>query len=130
MLMFTEKEFAAFEVAGLDERMAVIRAQIQPIFQELDTYFAEQLAPELGTELFVHIAQHRRRTVYPPENTWSALSPNKRGYKMQPHFQLGIWGESAIIPSITRRYVCFLGSYGSSNYSAARNGFRKSLNSF
>lgn len=29
MLMFTEKEFAAFEVAGLDERMAVIRAQIQ-----------------------------------------------------------------------------------------------------
>lgn len=47
MLMFTEKEFAAFEVAGLDERMAVIRAQIQPIFQELDTYFAEQLAPEL-----------------------------------------------------------------------------------
>lgn len=64
MLMFTEKEFAAFEVAGLDERMAVIRAQIQPIFQELDTYFAEQLAPELGTELFVHIAQHRRRTVY------------------------------------------------------------------
>ena len=66
MLMFTEKEFA-FEVAGLDERMAVIRAQIQPIFQELDTYFAEQLAPELGTELFVHIAQHRRRTVYPPE---------------------------------------------------------------
>ena|GEM_PF-27228 len=91
--MFTEKEFAAFEVAGLDERMAVIRAQIQPIFQELDTYFAEQLAPELGTELFVHIAQHRRRTVYPPENTWSALSPNKRGYKMQPHFQLGIWGD-------------------------------------
>ena len=35
--------------------MAVIRAQIQPIFQELDTYFAEQLAPELGTELFVHV---------------------------------------------------------------------------
>ena len=33
MLMFTEKEFVAFEVAGLDERMAVIRAQIQPIFQ-------------------------------------------------------------------------------------------------
>ena len=33
MLMFTEKEFAAFEVAGLDERMAVIRAQIQPIFR-------------------------------------------------------------------------------------------------
>ena len=65
MLMFTEKEFAAFEVAGLDERMAVIRAQIQPIFKELGTYFAEQLAPELGTALFVHIAQHRRRTVYP-----------------------------------------------------------------
>ncbi|MGH2233730.1 DUF1054 family protein, partial [Enterococcus faecalis] len=72
-------EFAVYEVAGLDDRMAVIGAQIELIFQELDTYFAEQLAPELGTELFVHIAKHLRRTVYPPENSWSALSPIKRG---------------------------------------------------
>lgn len=91
MLMFTEKDFEVFTIDGLDPRMAEIRAKIQPKFQELDDYFAEKLGEELGTEFFVHIAQHRRRTVYPPENTWSALSQKKRGYKMEAHFQLGIW---------------------------------------
>lgn len=91
MLMFTEKDFEVFTIDGLDPRMTEIRAKIQPKFQELDDYFAEKLGEELGTEFFVHIAQHRRRTVYPPENTWSALSQKKRGYKMEAHFQLGIW---------------------------------------
>ena len=73
---------------------------------------------------------------------------------MRPHFQLGIWGdyvfmwlsfidnpkmksrlrkpfeESAIIPSITRRYVCFLGSHGSSNYSAPETDLEKALTRF
>lgn len=91
MLMFTEKDFDIFTIDGLDPRMAVIRSTIQPKFQELDDYFAEKLGGKLETEFFVHIAQHRRRTVYPPENTWSALSQKKRGYKMDAHFQLGIW---------------------------------------
>lgn len=89
--MFTEKSFAVFEVEGLDGRMAAIRKEIQPIFQQLDEVFQQVLEPLLGEELFIHIAQHRRRTTYPPENTWSALSRQKRGYKMEPHFQLGIW---------------------------------------
>lgn len=91
--MFNEESFTVFEVAGLTERMAEIRSQIQPVFQILDEYFKINLEPELGEELFIHIAQHRRRSVYPPENTWSALSRKKRGYKMEPHFQLGIWPE-------------------------------------
>lgn len=89
--MFTEKDFDVFKIAGLDPRMSEIRSVIQPKFQSLDDYFAEKLGTELDIELFVHIAQHRRRTVYPPENTWSALSQEKRGYKMNAHFQLGIW---------------------------------------
>ncbi|OJG84907.1 hypothetical protein RV15_GL002864 [Enterococcus silesiacus] len=89
--MFTEKDFEVFTIAGLEPRMAGIRSTIQPKFQELDDYFAEKLGEQLETEFFVHIAQHRRRTVYPPENTWSALSQKKRGYKMEAHFQLGIW---------------------------------------
>lgn len=93
MLMFTEKDFDVFTIEGLDPRMAGIRSTIQPKFQELDDYFAEELGEKLETEFFVHIAQHRRRTVYPPENTWSALSQKKRGYKMEAHFQLGIWPE-------------------------------------
>ncbi|MBO0441152.1 DUF1054 domain-containing protein [Candidatus Enterococcus ikei] len=91
MLMFTEKDFDVFTIEGLDPRMAAIRSTIQPKFQELDDYFAERLGETLEKDFFVHIAQHRRRTVYPPENTWSALSQKKRGYKMEAHFQLGIW---------------------------------------
>ncbi|MBO0444739.1 DUF1054 domain-containing protein [Enterococcus ureilyticus] len=93
MLMFTEKDFDVFTIEGLDPRMTGIRSTIQPKFQQLDNYFAEKLGEKLETEFFVHIAQHRRRTVYPPENTWSALSQKKRGYKMEAHFQLGIWPE-------------------------------------
>ena len=89
--MFTEKSFEVFDVEGLDGRMAAIRKDIQPTFQQLDEVFQQVLEPLLGEELFIHIAQHRRRTTYPPENTWSALSRQKRGYKMEPHFQLGIW---------------------------------------
>lgn len=89
--MFTEKSFEVFTVDGLDERMAAIRQEIQPTFQQLDEVFQQVLEPLLDEKLFIHIAQHRRRTTYPPENTWSALSRQKRGYKMEPHFQLGIW---------------------------------------
>ncbi|MBL1224350.1 DUF1054 domain-containing protein [Enterococcus sp. BWR-S5] len=89
--MFTEKSFEVFEIEGLEARMDGIRRLVQPVFQELDDYFALELGTKLEKELFVHIAQHRRRTTYPPENTWSALSQKKRGYKMEPHFQLGIW---------------------------------------
>lgn len=97
MLMFTEKDFEIFTIAGLEPRMAGIRSTIQPKFQELDDYFAEKLGEKLATDFFVHIAQHRRRTVYPPENTWSALSQKKRGYKMEAHFQLGIWPDYLFI---------------------------------
>ncbi|MBP2098514.1 DUF1054 domain-containing protein [Enterococcus rivorum] len=93
MVMFTEKSFDVFDIEGLDARMAAIRSEIQPVFQTLDDEFKSLLEKELGVELFVHIAQHRRRTVYPPENTWSAISQKKRGYKMEAHFQLGIWPE-------------------------------------
>ena len=89
--MFNEESFKVFEIEGLENRMAAIRSEIQPVFQELNEYFQEQLSPTVGEELFIHIAQHRRRTTHAPENTWSALSRKKRGYKMEPHFQLGIW---------------------------------------
>ena len=91
MLMFTDKSFDVFTVDGLEERMVAIRAEIQPVFQELNAFFKEQLEPQIEAELFIHIAQHIRRSVHPPENTWSALSQQKRGYKMEAHFQLGIF---------------------------------------
>ena len=71
--------------------MAAIRSEIQPVFQELNEYFKADLEKELQEALFIQIAQHIRRSVHPPESTWSALSRQKRGYKMEAHFQLGIF---------------------------------------
>ncbi|SJZ83577.1 Uncharacterized protein YktB, UPF0637 family [Pilibacter termitis] len=89
--MFLEKDFQVFDIEGLDSRMTAIRANIQPVFQAFWEEFAPKIAREMNEEEFIHIAQHRRRTTYAPENTWSAISTSKRGYKAQPHFQLGIW---------------------------------------
>lgn len=91
--MFNEESFKVFDIDSLENRMTAIRSEIQPVFQELNEYFQEKLSPIAGEEFFIHIAQHRRRTTHAPENTWSALSRKKRGYKMEPHFQLGIWPE-------------------------------------
>jgi len=92
-LMFTEQSFEVFEIAGLDERMAAIRASIQPVFQAVGEEIRAQLEEKVGQPLYLHIAQHRRRTVYPPESTWLAIGTQKRGYKMEAHFQLAIWDE-------------------------------------
>ncbi|WP_048605314.1 DUF1054 domain-containing protein [Enterococcus massiliensis] len=91
--MFTEKSFAVFTIDGLEPRMAAIRAEIQPVFHSLQAEFQPIIEERIQKELFLHIAQHRRRSVYPPESTLSALSQKKRGYKMEPHFQLGICEE-------------------------------------
>ncbi|MGO2083516.1 DUF1054 family protein [Vagococcus sp.] len=89
--MFTETSFTVFEIKGLEERMMAIRAEIQPLFKSLDTYFVKELSLELGEPEFpIHIAQHRRRTTNAPDFTWSAMGGDARGYKKYPHFQLGI----------------------------------------
>ena len=88
--MFNEKSFDIFEIEGLDERMNAIRAEIQPVFQAVGEKVVASLAPELGEELIIHIAQHRRRTTHAPESTWAAFGGNKRGYKRFPHFELTI----------------------------------------
>ncbi len=87
--MFTEKSFEVFDIDGLDERMAAIRQEVQPTFQQLDEVFQQELEPLLDEKLFIHIAQHRRRTTYPPENTWSALSRQKAWIQNGAAFSAG-----------------------------------------
>lgn len=92
-MFFTDESFKVFEVEGLEARMLAIRTEIQPIFQNVLERVVEKHQSQIAKTLFIHIAQHRRRTKYAPESTWSAISTSKRGYKSQPHLQLGIWGD-------------------------------------
>lgn len=90
MKKFNEASFAAFEAPDLASRMEKIQETIQPVFLEIGEPLTEILAKKIGQDMHLHIAKHIRRTVYPPEATWCAISTNKRGYKMEAHFQLRI----------------------------------------
>ncbi|AMA72542.1 MULTISPECIES: YktB family protein [Aneurinibacillus] len=91
MHSFTEQDFAVFAVPGLDARMKALRATIRPKLEELGKEIALFLSAETKDEMFYHVAKHARRTVHPPNDTWVAWAANKRGYKMLPHFQVGLW---------------------------------------
>lgn len=89
---FTKEDFDVFKIEGLEQRMTVIRNQLQPKFRALGQDFAKEIAVELNQEsLPVHIAQHLRRTKNAPKDTWLAIGGDKRGYKKYPHFQLGLY---------------------------------------
>ena len=89
-MLFTKEHFTIFTIDTLEERMAQIRAQIQPIFQQIGNAALPLFEEQCHAPFYLHIAQHRRRTVYPPAETWAGIGPNKRGYKMDAHFQIGI----------------------------------------
>lgn len=88
---FTTNDFNTFTIDGLEERMDALKERIRPKLQDLGDYFAQQLSIMTGEEIFPHVAKHARRTINPPKDTWVAFAANRRGYKMMPHFQIGLW---------------------------------------
>ncbi|HLQ72120.1 MAG TPA: DUF1054 domain-containing protein [Bacillota bacterium] len=90
---FTRDDFKTFEIDGLKERMQAIQERIQPKFAEIGSELVDYLSAQLGNEVYLHIAKHARRTINPPDDTWLAISDNKRGYKMHPHFQIGLFDD-------------------------------------
>ena len=90
-VQFTEEDFKVFKIEGFQERMDALVETVRPKLHSLGDYFAQQLSIMTGEEIFPHVAKHARRTVNPPNDTWVAFATNKRGYKMLPHFQIGLW---------------------------------------
>ena len=88
---FTAEDFNVFKIDGLEPRMEALIQRIRPKLDTLGTYFSQELSVLSGEEMFPHVAKHARRTINPPNDTWVAFAPNKRGYKMLPHFQIGLW---------------------------------------
>ncbi|MBO1624815.1 YktB family protein [Bacillus arachidis] len=94
---FKSTDFAVFAVDGLEERMNAIKTNIHPKLEALGEQFSHYLSEQTEETFFYHVAKHARRKVNPPNDTWVAFSTNKRGYKMLPHFQIGLWGTHAFI---------------------------------
>lgn len=94
---FTLADFDVFGIPTLEGRMEGIKGGPRPKLEALGRDLAPVLSALTGQELFPIVARHARRKVNPPNDTWIAWSANKRGYKMLPHFQVGMWQTHAFI---------------------------------
>ncbi|WP_283152301.1 YktB family protein [Guptibacillus hwajinpoensis] len=94
---FTQTDFQSFEIDGLEARMEAIQERIQPKFAAISEEVKSDLEILAGNEMHLHIARHARRTKNPPVDTWMAFSHNKRGYKMHPHFQIGLFDDHVFV---------------------------------
>lgn len=94
---FTNEDFDVFLIDGLEPRMEALKERIRPKLEALGDYFSSLLTTLTNDEMFVHVAKHARRTINPPKDTWVALANNPRGYKMLPHFQIGLWNTHLFI---------------------------------
>ena len=92
---FKDKDFKVFEVDGLADRMEELIKTTRPKLENLGKHFAEYITEITGDEHFYHVAKHLRRKVNPPDDTWVSFSTNQRGYKMLPHFQIGLFKDHA-----------------------------------
>lgn len=90
--MFDAQDFDIFDEQTLSGRMTAIWDVIDPKFEQAAAVLLPILATD-GQHWTAHIAKHLRRTTNAPDNTWVAFAPNKRGYKMMPHFELGLWAD-------------------------------------
>ncbi|MDR6998059.1 DUF1054 domain-containing protein [Neobacillus niacini] len=94
---FTKEDFDVFLIDGLEARMEALKETIRPKLEFLGQYFSPFLTTLTGDEMYVHVAKHARRTINPPKDTWVAFANNARGYKMLPHFQIGLWNTHIFI---------------------------------
>jgi len=87
---FGSADFKVFDVKGFQPRMGEIRARIRPKLETLGKSLAPAVARSVGGDTFAHVAKHARRTVNPPDDTWVAFAPDKRGYKKHCHFKVAL----------------------------------------
>ena len=87
---FGPADFKVFDVKGFRPRMHEIRARLHPKLEALGKSLAPAVAHSVGDDTFAHVARHARRTVNPPDDTWVAFAPDKRGYKKHGHFKVAV----------------------------------------
>ncbi len=87
---FIPEDFAVFAVSGFAARMPLLKERIKPKLAQIGAALADRLSGTLGETLYPHVAQHLRRTVNPPEETWVAFARSSRAYKPFIHLRVAI----------------------------------------
>jgi uncharacterized protein YktB (UPF0637 family) len=117
---FKKEDFEIFSIDGFEARMEALKLTVRPKLELLGGHFAPTLSALTGDEIFFHVAKHARRSVNPPKDTWVAFSQNPRGYKMLPHFQIGMWG--------THLFIWFAVIYEAPHKADLAQKFEKKIN--
>lgn len=84
------EDFEVFAIPDFAGRMAEIRARVRPKLLALGDDLTPAIEAEVGLPTFRHVAQHMRRRVNPPEETWVAYTRDKKGYKRWTHFRIAV----------------------------------------
>ncbi len=87
---FGPKEFQAFDIPDFQGRMSAITEYVRPQLSALGDVLLPDLHRLTRWETYAHVAKHARRIVNPPEDTWVAFGPDKRGYKKVCHFKVAL----------------------------------------
>lgn len=95
--MLSRASFTVFEEPTLPGRLQRIRAEVDPDFETLGGLILQQMQPQVAMPLYLHVAKHLRRHKNPPVDTWLAISSYQRGYKMLPHFEVGLWADRLFV---------------------------------
>lgn len=95
--MITTTDFKIFEDPTLEGRMAKIKGQLDPKFEIIGQRFVTEFETQTGRRFYLHIAKHLRRHKNPPVDTWLAIGEGARGYKMLPHFEIGLWPDQCFV---------------------------------
>lgn len=95
--MLTEDDFKIFEDPTLEGRLAKIKQQLDPKFEIIGQRFVSDFSKQTQRPFYLHIAKHLRRHKNPPTDTWLAIGEGVRGYKMLPHFEIGLWPDQCFV---------------------------------
>lgn len=95
--MITYEDFNIFDDPTLEGRLAKIRTQLDPKFERIGTQMIANFEADATQKFYLHIAKHLRRHKNPPPDTWFAIGEGARGYKMLPHFEVGLWPDQLFI---------------------------------
>lgn len=95
--VLTRRDFDILEIPGFAERMAALRQHLSPKLEAVGEALRPELETRIGQAFHSHVARHARRRVNPPSDTWVALSESRRGYKMLPHFEIGLFSDHVFL---------------------------------
>jgi uncharacterized protein YktB (UPF0637 family) len=87
---FTAEDFAVFDLPDFALRMPALKERITPKLRVLGDLLVPDVSELVGVPMYAHVAQHLRRTVNPPVETWVAFSAERKAYKPYVHYRVSV----------------------------------------